>query len=159
MSIPRSPRAFIGLKRLIKTGSSLYMWAGSGDHEFLSWDEVIEMHHAGIDFGSHGVNHLILDKNGVDIDFELKQSKIDIEARLSAPITAFSYPNGNYDPNDRRQSPVTWLRSGLQHRVRVQRPDGKQVYIEKSQCPPGCRFDDSTVFRPYLGALVDNQNH
>jgi peptidoglycan/xylan/chitin deacetylase (PgdA/CDA1 family) len=56
------------------------------------------MHHAGIDFGSHGVNHLILDKNGVDIDFELKQSKIDIEDRLSAPITAFSYPNGNYDP-------------------------------------------------------------
>jgi peptidoglycan/xylan/chitin deacetylase (PgdA/CDA1 family) len=86
------------LEEVIKTGSSLYMGAGIGDHEFLSWDEVIEMHHAGIDFGSHGVNHLILDKNGVDIDFELKQSKIDIEARLSAPITAFSYPNGNYDP-------------------------------------------------------------
>jgi peptidoglycan/xylan/chitin deacetylase (PgdA/CDA1 family) len=57
------------------------------------------MHRAGIDFGSHGVNHLILDKNGVDINSEIKQSKIDIETMLGVPVTAFSYPNGNYNQN------------------------------------------------------------
>jgi peptidoglycan/xylan/chitin deacetylase (PgdA/CDA1 family) len=66
---------------------------------FLSWREIREMHRAGIDFGSHGVNHLILDKNGVDINSEIKQSKIDIETMLGVPVTAFSYPNGNYNQN------------------------------------------------------------
>ncbi len=70
----------------------------SGDGEFLSWEEVRQMHRDGIDFGSHGVNHLILDKKGVDVDYELAQSKIDIEARLGRPTLAFSYPNGNCNP-------------------------------------------------------------
>lgn len=71
---------------------------GDGDREFLSWQEIREMKEAGIDFGSHGVNHLILDKPGVDVDFELRQSKVEIEKQLGRAVSAFSYPNGNFNP-------------------------------------------------------------
>jgi peptidoglycan/xylan/chitin deacetylase (PgdA/CDA1 family) len=68
-----------------------------GGPDFLSWDQVREMRDGGIDFGSHGVNHLILDKAGVDVDGELQRSKRDIEAQIQDQVAAFSYPNGNYN--------------------------------------------------------------
>jgi peptidoglycan/xylan/chitin deacetylase (PgdA/CDA1 family) len=68
-----------------------------GEIEFLSWDEVKKMIATGIYFGSHGVNHKILDKKGVDIDFELQNSKIEIEQKLGTSALTFSYPNGNYN--------------------------------------------------------------
>jgi peptidoglycan/xylan/chitin deacetylase (PgdA/CDA1 family) len=86
------------LEEMLNSRSSFGTSSRSGEYEFLSWDEVQEMFHEGIDFGSHGVNHLILDKEDVDIDFELKQSKSDIEDRLGGSVLAFSYPNGNYSP-------------------------------------------------------------
>lgn len=65
--------------------------------EFLSWGEIRKMQKKGIDFGSHGVNHLILDKEGIDIEFELTQSKSEIENKLNTTISTFSYPNGNHN--------------------------------------------------------------
>ena len=65
--------------------------------DFLTWDQVREMQRSGINFGSHGVNHLILDKDEVDVDGELQRSKLDIEALIQNKVVAFSYPNGNYN--------------------------------------------------------------
>ena len=66
------------------------------ESDFLTWDEITEMYHKGIQFGAHGVNHSILTKRDVDIDFELKYSKQEIENRLGITINSMSYPNGDY---------------------------------------------------------------
>jgi len=64
----------------------------------LSWDEVKEMNENKIDFGAHTVNHPILTKIPLEkAEYEILQSKKDIEKRLNKPITTFCYPNGLAD--------------------------------------------------------------
>ncbi|EEF62367.1 polysaccharide deacetylase family protein [Pedosphaera parvula] len=63
------------------------------DRECMTWNEVREMRKAGIEFGSHTVNHPIL----YQLDFkkiraEIEQSKSVIEAELGEPIGSFAYP-------------------------------------------------------------------
>ena len=61
--------------------------------ECLTWSEVREMRKAGIEFGSHTVNHPEL-KNlpHKDVERELVESKAQIEQQLGEPMSLFSYP-------------------------------------------------------------------
>lgn len=69
-----------------------------GKNNTLSWDEVKEMSENNIDFGAHTVNHPILTQIPLNqAEFEISQSKKDIEKRLNRKITTFSYPNGLAD--------------------------------------------------------------
>ena len=61
--------------------------------DFLSWDQVRELHHKGIEFGSHTVNHpRLLDLSWESIAFELRSSHLELQSRLGSPVTAFAYP-------------------------------------------------------------------
>jgi peptidoglycan/xylan/chitin deacetylase (PgdA/CDA1 family) len=61
--------------------------------ECLTWDEVLEMQHEGIEFGSHTVNHPDLRSlDGNRIRNELSVSRDIIEQKLGCPVKAFSYP-------------------------------------------------------------------
>ncbi|HOB99976.1 MAG TPA: polysaccharide deacetylase family protein [Verrucomicrobiota bacterium] len=61
--------------------------------EFLTWPEVVELHRAGIEFGSHTVSHPVLyDLTPSELEFELRDCKAVIEDRLGAPARAFAYP-------------------------------------------------------------------
>jgi peptidoglycan/xylan/chitin deacetylase (PgdA/CDA1 family) len=65
---------------------------------YLTWDMVIEMHQAGMEFGSHSYRHI--DLRGRDTDFlvyEILGSKEAIEQRIGEPVRFFSYPAGHYD--------------------------------------------------------------
>ena len=66
--------------------------------DFLTWQNITEMNRNGVDFGAHGVDHLILTRNAVDIDFELRQAKAEMESRLGSTVVSMSYPNGDYSP-------------------------------------------------------------
>ena len=60
---------------------------------YLTWNEVRELHSEGIAFGSHSVTHADLRSLGPEqIDYELGYSKETIEQRLGAPVESFSYP-------------------------------------------------------------------
>lgn len=62
-------------------------------HECLTWDDVRELHRAGIEFGSHTVNHPELVRlPWPEVEKELRDSKAEIERQLGAPVTAFAYP-------------------------------------------------------------------
>jgi peptidoglycan/xylan/chitin deacetylase (PgdA/CDA1 family) len=64
----------------------------------LSWNEVKKMNENKIDFGAHTVNHSILTKISlIQAEYEILQSKKDIEKRLNKPVTTFCYPNGLAD--------------------------------------------------------------
>ena len=75
----------------------------SHGREFLTWDEVREMHRSGlVSFGSHTGSHKILTALRDDeIDFELRQSKNRLlaEGVVDPSCLPFAYPNGNH--NDR----------------------------------------------------------
>jgi len=65
---------------------------------YLTWEMVMEMHQAGMEFGSHSYRHS--DLAGRDVDFliyEILGSKEAIEERTGEPVRFFSYPSGRYD--------------------------------------------------------------
>jgi peptidoglycan/xylan/chitin deacetylase (PgdA/CDA1 family) len=66
--------------------------------EVLSWEMVQEMSAAGIEFGAHTVNHVVLTHESEEaIDREIAASKAEIESRLGKRVVDFAYPNGYYD--------------------------------------------------------------
>ena len=70
------------------------------ERQLLNWDEARQMAQAGIEFGSHGLTHRLLDSLGSDEVFkELTESKMLIEEKLGQPICSVTYPNGNYNGN------------------------------------------------------------
>jgi len=62
-------------------------------HECLTWDEVRELHQAGIEFGSHTVNHPeLVHLAWGEVEKEVRDSKTEIEQRLGVRVTSFAYP-------------------------------------------------------------------
>ncbi len=85
------PTAFVGDERRAfrPRGSSRL----STIRDCLTWSEVRELHAAGIQFGSHTVNHpKLVDLALSEIESEISNSKSVIEHQLSASITTFAYP-------------------------------------------------------------------
>jgi peptidoglycan/xylan/chitin deacetylase (PgdA/CDA1 family) len=63
--------------------------------DYLTWNDVRELHAEGIRFGSHTVSHPDLRSLGPDqIEYELGHSKEVLEQKLGVPIESFSYPFG-----------------------------------------------------------------
>ena len=105
---------------------------GPADHEryaFLSWDQVRAMRAAGVEFGSHTVNHPILSQVDSDsLAFELGESKRRIEAELGEPCDLFAYPNGSpadFGDREKRELEQAGYRAAfaLSGRVNGRMPD------------------------------------
>jgi len=61
--------------------------------DYLTWQDVRELHARGISFGSHTVSHPDLRSLAPEeIDYEIGYSKEVIEQMLGAPIRSFAYP-------------------------------------------------------------------
>ena len=64
--------------------------------DFLSWTQIRDMASAGVEFGSHTVQHPILSTLDVaTLQSEIVESKRQIEESLGRPCYAFAYPNGS----------------------------------------------------------------
>jgi peptidoglycan/xylan/chitin deacetylase (PgdA/CDA1 family) len=65
------------------------------DRECLTWQEVRELSAAGMEFGSHTVNHpRLVQLPWPDIEAELRDSRTEIEQQLGLATPAFAYPYG-----------------------------------------------------------------
>lgn len=65
---------------------------------YLTWEMVVEMHQAGMEFGAHSYTHP--DLTGRDVAFlvsEILGPKEAIEQRIGDPVRFFAYPAGRYD--------------------------------------------------------------
>lgn len=61
--------------------------------EFLNWNQVHELHSAGVEFGSHTVNHpRLVDLDWPEVESEIRNSKSEIENQIGAPVRSFAYP-------------------------------------------------------------------
>jgi peptidoglycan/xylan/chitin deacetylase (PgdA/CDA1 family) len=64
----------------------------------LSWEEIKEMNNNGVSFGAHSVSHPILTNIPLEqARYEIVQSKQAIETRLGQEVTAFAYPDGEFN--------------------------------------------------------------
>ncbi len=84
------PTAFIGETRrpfVPQSGTS------ASPKQCLTWSEVQECHQAGIEFGSHTVNHpTLVELSWLEIKSEVQDSKKEIEDHLGQPSPSFCYP-------------------------------------------------------------------
>ena len=68
---------------------------GEGPREHMSADDIREMAEAGIEFGSHSMNHKLMDRIGEDeIESEVNDSKYFLENMLQRECRVFAYPAG-----------------------------------------------------------------
>lgn len=80
--------------------ATVYVISSKDGGQYLSWDQIKELSSAGIEIGSHTVNHKGLDKLSIeDQRYEIFQSKKDIEEHLGKTISSFCYPSGKYNQN------------------------------------------------------------
>lgn len=92
--------AFPILKRLGFTGTFFLISApiDAGNPDFLSWDQVQEMHAAGMRFEAHSYNHPDLRNRGFQfLVFQVLAPKEAIEARTGEKVRFYAYPSGRYD--------------------------------------------------------------
>lgn len=70
---------------------------GESAREHLSAENILEMSEYGIEFGSHTLNHKLLHQiSPEEIEFEVTESKREIENLLQKPCQTFAYPAGFY---------------------------------------------------------------
>ncbi len=75
--------------------SSKVVADGEKARAHLSRDEIMEMSRHGIEFGSHTLNHFLLNKIPAEqIKFEVEESKTQIENMLQKPCRVLAYPAG-----------------------------------------------------------------
>jgi peptidoglycan/xylan/chitin deacetylase (PgdA/CDA1 family) len=78
---------------------------GEFSREHLSLEDIQKMSQHGIEFGSHTLNHKLLDRIPLDeVKFELEESKRQIEKLLSQPCQVFAYPGGHFNEEARKSA-------------------------------------------------------
>lgn len=71
---------------------------GENVREHLSRKQVLEMSEAGIEFGSHSLNHRLLHElGGEEIVLEVEEAKRQIEELTQKKCKTFAYPAGRYN--------------------------------------------------------------
>ena len=69
-----------------------------GAEDFMNADEILEMHNAGWEVGSHSMNHLDLTKlDEKSLREEIVGSRQKLEEKLNIPVLTFAYPFGFKD--------------------------------------------------------------
>lgn len=75
-----------------------YMTFDNPNH--ATWDQVIQMHNAGMDIQSHSRSHPDLRRQSqAELLWQILGSKEAIEDRLGKEVRFFCYPSGRYDAN------------------------------------------------------------
>lgn len=68
---------------------------GEGKREHLSTENILEMSQYGIEFGSHTLNHKLLHRiSEPEVEFEISESKKQIENLTQKPCRVLAYPAG-----------------------------------------------------------------
>jgi peptidoglycan/xylan/chitin deacetylase (PgdA/CDA1 family) len=76
---------------------------GESGREHLSREEILEMSQHGIEFGSHSMNHRLLHEIAPrDVEFEIEESKRQLENLLQRSCKVFAYPAGFFTEQARR---------------------------------------------------------
>jgi len=87
----------------IGEASSKAMADGETERAHLTREEILEMSANEIEFGSHSMNHKLLDRiSPQEVKYEVEESKGHIEDLLQKPCKTFAYPGGFYSEASRQ---------------------------------------------------------
>lgn len=90
--------AFPLLKKYQMTGTFFVIVDSLGEPVYLTWAEIKIMKAGGMNIASHTLNHPPLAKLSTkNIEWELTESKRELDLRLNQKTTDFAYPYGSYD--------------------------------------------------------------
>ena len=77
--------------------ATAYIISGKIGGNYMTWDQLRELHKAGIEIGAHTVNHIDLSKaTPATQQVEIFDSKKTLEQQIGATIVSFCYPSGKY---------------------------------------------------------------
>jgi len=90
--------AFPILKKYGFTGTFYVITNVVGAPAYLTWDQIQEMHDAGMEIGAHTESHAFLTRLSPWRAFmEIWGSKLVLTEHLHVPITSFAYPYNDHD--------------------------------------------------------------
>lgn len=97
------PATIFIIPSCVGTVSAKAQAEGESGREHLSREEILEMAGHGIEFGSHSMNHHLLQEiSAAEVRFEIEESKRQIEGMLQKPCKVFAYPAGFFTEEARR---------------------------------------------------------
>lgn len=70
-----------------------------GTDAIMTWEQLVQVQGQGIEIGGHTVTHPLLTyENEETVNRELSLCRQLLQERLGAPVRAFAYPNGDWNP-------------------------------------------------------------
>lgn len=112
----------------------------------VNWDQVREMAEAGVEIGSHTVNHPILTNvGGESLADELTSSKLVLENILQRETLHFCYPNGNVSNRERDAAEKAGYTSAVTTEIRLRNSSDDRFLLPRIDAEPELRrFIQST---------------
>lgn len=93
------------------------------EFSLLDWDQVREMAGAGVSFGAHTVNHVILtNEEPQTVESEILRSKQVIEKEIGQTVRHFAYPTGRHNAAVRKVVASAGFEAAVTTERRFNRP-------------------------------------
>lgn len=122
-----------------------------GQEGGLSHDQIREMYAAGMEIGSHSVNHLDLTTLHAEaLDQELVLSKNTLEEILGAPVHFFCYPSGRKNPTVQSHTAQAGYLAAVTTDYGFSKHKGNSYTWPRIRINKG---DDATALKAKLAAL------
>lgn len=130
-----------------------------GQTDYLSWDQIRQMHRRGMEIGSHTVNHYTLREiNLKEFERELLASRLMLQNNVPITTTLFANPFGETAPAVVDLLQRTGYQAACSSVVGVNRP-GENPYMLRRMSVPGSPFGllefRLRLWRLYAGARLN----
>jgi peptidoglycan/xylan/chitin deacetylase (PgdA/CDA1 family) len=132
---------------------------GIDGKKHLSWQQIRDLHLAGVDFGSHTVNHpQLADLTIGEILHQMRESKKIIEENLGTAIDTFAYPFAFPEGNRKLMAVLRRLLIESGYHIGVctsigrASPGDDRLFLKRL---PVNTFDDDSFFRAKLEGAYD----
>jgi peptidoglycan/xylan/chitin deacetylase (PgdA/CDA1 family) len=146
-------RATVFVPTGVIDGTATFAWYRR-QPPLLRWDEIRQLDdERTLRFEAHSVTHpnlLLLDDEAAR--HEIRQSKLDLEARLGRPVMAFCYPAGLFGERERTFVSETGFRLAVTCEPGVNLPGGNPFTLRRRQIDPR---DSLLDFRAKIGGGHD----
>jgi peptidoglycan/xylan/chitin deacetylase (PgdA/CDA1 family) len=146
-------RATVFVPTGVIDGTAMFPWYDR-QPPLLRWDEIRQLDDDGtLRFEAHSVTHpnlLLLDDEAAR--HEIRQSRLDLEARLGRPVVAFCYPAGLFGDRERTFVSETGFRLAATCEPGVNVPGGDPFILRRRQIDS---HDSLLDFRAKVGGGHD----
>jgi peptidoglycan/xylan/chitin deacetylase (PgdA/CDA1 family) len=118
--------------------------AGYGDEaELLTWDEIVDLQRAGVEFGAHSATHQALTTLPVvEVVREAARSRATIQGRLGRVERIFAYPYGDTDEVVQHLVGAVGYVAGLSSRTGAATLDDSPLSLPRIEVAGGNTVDD-----------------